>query len=127
MAKYALSYPDILQDGCSFFPGTSQYECFLKIFYKVIDENEEEFKKLGVKRGDLGAHSPRKGAITLVSSGCTVSPPMSSICIRARWSMGPVKDRYIHYEKAGEEFFGRTATGISSCKKSLQSPWFILT
>jgi len=90
LAKYALSHPDILQDGCPLFPGTSQYERFLKIFYNVIDENEEEFKKLGVKKVDLGAHSPRKGAITLVSSGCIVSPPMPSICIRACWSMGPV-------------------------------------
>jgi len=28
--------------------------------------------------------------------------------------MGNVKDRYIHYEKAGDEFVGRSVTGISS-------------
>ena len=125
LAKYALSHPDILQDDCPLFPGKSQYDRFLKIFYKVINENEEEFGKLGVKKGDLGAHSPRKGTITLVASGCTVSPPMSSICIRACWSMGPVKDRYIHCEKAGDEFVGRTATGISSMVKEFAvSPFF---
>ena len=78
---------------------------------------KEEFEKLGVKPGDLGSHSTRKGSITLVSSGCTVSPPMSSICLRACWSMGNVKDRYIHYEKAGDQFCGRSATGISSLRK----------
>ena len=67
LAKYALSHPDILQDDCPLFPEKSQYDRFLKIFYKVINENEEEFGKLGVIKGDLGAHSPRKGAITLVA------------------------------------------------------------
>ena len=28
--------------------------------------------------------------------------------------MGPVKGRYIHYEKAGDQFVGRCVTGISS-------------
>ena len=78
------------------------------------------FVELGVQEGDLGSHSTRKGAITLVSSGCTVSPPMASICLPACWSMGPVKDRYIHYEKAGDQLVGRSATRISSLKKSLQ-------
>ena len=52
-----------------------------------------------------------------MSSGCTVSPPMSSICLRASWSMGPVKERYIHYENVGDEFCVRSGTGISSLTK----------
>jgi hypothetical protein len=28
--------------------------------------------------------------------------------------MGPIKDRYIHYEKAGDQFVGRNVSGISS-------------
>mmetsp|Transcript_8451 Transcript_8451/g.12231 ORF Transcript_8451/g.12231 Transcript_8451/m.12231 type:complete len:297 (-) Transcript_8451:662-1552(-) len=43
---------------------------------------------------------------------------MASICLRACWSMGPVKDRYIHYEKAGNQFTGRCVTGISSLDKT---------
>ena len=71
-----------------------------------------------MKPGDLGSRSTRKGSITLVCSGCTVSPPMSSICLRACWSMGNVKDRYIHYKKSGDQFCGRSVTGISSlCKE----------
>ena len=38
---------------------------------------------------------------------------MSSICLRACWSMGPIKYQYIHYEKAGDKFVGRSVTGIS--------------
>ena len=66
---------------------------FQKIFNKVIRDNLQEFESHGVTIGTLGCHSPRKGAITMVSTGCTISPPMALICLRACWSMGNVKDR----------------------------------
>ena len=76
-----------------------------------------------MKPGDLGSHSTIKGSINLVCSGCTVSPPMSSICLQACWSMGNVKDRYIHCKKAGDQFCGRSVTGIPSlCKEFSVSP-----
>ena len=72
-----------------------------------------EILALGVDPKDLGSHSTRKGSATLVSSGCIVSPPHSSLCLRAGWSMGSVKDRYIHHKSAGDQFVGRTVTGLS--------------
>ena len=39
---------------------------------------------------------------------------MASVCLRACWSIGPIKYRYIHYEKAGDQFVGQSVTGISS-------------
>ena len=76
-----------------------------------------------MKPGDLESHSTIKGSITLVCSVCNVSPPMSSICLRECWSTVNVKDRYIHYEKSGDQFCGRSLTGISSlCKKFSVSP-----
>ena len=50
-------------------------------------------------------------------SGYVVSLTMSSICLRACWSMVTVKDWYIHYEKAGDQFTGRSVTDISSLTK----------
>ena len=117
LARYVVSNPDILKNRGLLFPGQHQYTRFMNIFHKVIRENKELFEANGVREGDLGSHSCRKGAITLVSAGCTVSPPMAAICLRAGWSMGPVKDRYIHYEKARDQFVGRCATGISSLGK----------
>ena len=55
-----------------------------------------------MKHGDLGSHSTRKGSITLVFSGCNVSPPISSICLRACWCMGNVKDRYLSFTFPGD-------------------------
>ena len=117
LAKYLFSNPDVIKNNGKLFPGEHQYDRFVGIFNRVIVDNADIFRSLGIIPGSLGSHSARKGAITLISSGCTVSPPMSSICLRACWSMGPVKDRYIHYEKAGDQFCGRSVTGISSLSK----------
>ena len=121
LARYLLSNPDILKNGGLLFPGQHQYTRFMNVFHKVIRDNKGLFEANGVKEGELGSHSCRKGAITLVSAGCTVSPPMAAICLRAGWSMGPVKDRYIHYEKAGDQFVGRCATGISALGKEFST------
>ena len=75
------------------------------------------FQALGLEKGMLGAHSIRNGAITIVANGCTVSPPMDSISLRDGWSMGKIKDLYIHYDKVGDQFVGRCVTGISSLNK----------
>ena len=95
------------------FPGGNQYQRFMSAFHAVIAENADEFARLGVQPGDLGSHSARKGACSFASAGCTVSPPMASICLRACWSMGPVKERYLHYEKAGDQFLGRAVCGLN--------------
>ena len=111
------------------FPGTSQYNRFMKIFHQVIQENEEAFRKLGVDVGDLGSHSARKGSCSFASAGSTVSPPMVSICLRALWSMGPVKERYLHYEKAGDQYLGRVVAGLNCNDSSfaVSPPYFDLT
>eukprot|EP00980_Cylindrotheca_fusiformis_P027304 scaffold19845_cov136-Cylindrotheca_fusiformis.AAC.1 len=117
LGKYLLSNPDMIQSNTLLFPGSNQYSRFIRVFHRVIEEKSAEFRALGVEKNTLGSHSCRKGAITLVTTGCTVSPPMASVCLRAGWSMGAVKERYIHYEKAGDQFTGRSVTGISSLVK----------
>ena len=48
---------------------------------------------------------------------------MSSICLRACWSMGNARDRYIQYKNSGDQFCGRSVTGISClCKEFAVSP-----
>ena len=106
LGRYLFANLDVLKSGGLLFPHQHQYICFMNIFHKIIRDNKGMFEALGVKEGELGSHSCRKGVITLVSAGCTVCPPMAAICLCAGWSMGPVKDRYIHYEKAGDQFVG---------------------
>ena len=88
------------------FPGGDQYGHFMDCLHRVIRNNLEEFLMLGIKPGDLGSHSAQKGASSYASAGSTMSPPMVSICLRAMWSMGPVKERYLQYEKAGDQYLG---------------------
>ena len=117
LAKYIFSNPDILTTKYPLFPGNCQYDRFLKIFHKVIKDGFDRFQALGVEKGMLGAHSIIKEDTTIVATGCTVSLPMASIFLRDGWIMRPIKDQYIHYEKAGDEFVGRYVTGISSLRE----------
>ena len=78
--KYLFYTGKINSEG-KLFPGEFQYEIFLKIFCKAIRENAEKFNRLEVQVGYVGSHSTHKEKITLLLSGCTILPPMSSICL----------------------------------------------
>ena len=56
----------------------------------------------------------QKGSAILCACGVTVSPSMALICLRSGWSMGTVKDRYLYYEKASDQYVGQTVAGISA-------------
>ena len=81
---------------------------------------------MGIDIDTIGTHSARKGAATYCSTGSTVSPPMASICLRAGWSMGPVKEKYIHYKKAGDQYVGRVIYGlnVNSPEFGVSPPYF---
>ena len=81
LSRYLFTYPQLLKEDASLFQGSSQYNRYAKLFLAVISDNKEELQVLGVEEGDLGTHSCRKGVATMVAAGCTVSPPIVSICI----------------------------------------------
>ena len=85
----------ILEGNLSLFPGDNQYGLYGGLFGKVVKGTENELLALGFHPYDIDTHSLRKEVVTMVASGCTVSPPISSLCIRAGWVMGGVKDKYI--------------------------------
>ena len=95
------------------FPGEFQYDRFSRLFNKIIEKHATIFAQLGVEIGDLGSHSACKGASSYASSGSTVSPPITSICLRAMWFMGNVKNRYMQYKKAGDQYLGRLVSGLN--------------
>ena len=59
MKKSLFSHRDIRREGgegdssTKLFTGDSQYERFIKIFHKVMDENIETFRLLGVDKNSL--------------------------------------------------------------------------
>ena len=79
-----------------------------------------------MKHGDLGSHSTRKGSITLVFSGCNVSPPISSICLRACWCMGNVKDGIYTMKNMGVSFVVEVSPVFHIYVKNMPYPQHIL-
>ena len=108
------------------FEGKDQYNRYTKIFSDVLKKNAVELRKLGLEVGDIGTHSARKGVATLVAAGCTVSPPITSICLRMGWAMGGVKDRYLKLADAGDQAVGRRANLSDPMKKeyAISPPYF---
>ena len=62
----------------------------------------------------------------MIAAGCTVSPPIISICIRAGWAMGGVKDKYLLYGCAGDQYVGRCASCLDQTTKefAISPPYF---
>ena len=96
----------ILEGNLSLFPGDNQYGRYGKKFGKVVKEMKNDLLALRFHPDDIGTNSFCKGVVTLVASGCTVSPPISSLCIRTGWVMGGVKDKYIQRESTGDHYVG---------------------
>ena len=104
------TYPQILVNNASLFQGSSQYDRYSNFFAKLPLEHEYAIAGMVVKICDLGTHSCRKGVATMVAAGCTVSPPIVSICVRPGWVMGGVKDKYPNIEIAGDQHVVRCAS-----------------
>ena len=68
----------------------------------------------------------RKGAAIFVVTGCTVSFLAASIFLRKNWTLGGVKDRYIKYDKARDQFVGRSISGLPILKNISQCPLLTL-
>jgi hypothetical protein len=117
MARYLFTFPQVLSSNSSLFPGRSQYERFNDEFHSLLDKYSDDLSKFGVEKGDFGTHSTRKGVATAIAAGSTMAPPITSLCIRAGWTMGGVKDRYLKYEAAGDQFVGRAAACLDLLSK----------
>ena len=129
LSRYLFTYPQLLNEDASLFQGKSQYNRYANLFLQVISEKKAELQMLGVKNCDIGTHSCCKGVATMVADGCTVSPPIVSICVRSGWVMGGVKDRYLKHESAGNQYVGCCTAGLDQLSKifAISPPCFDFT
>ncbi|KAH9158466.1 hypothetical protein LEN26_002958 [Aphanomyces euteiches] len=81
-----------------------QRDRFGKILSRLLNSN------------DFGTHSIRKGVATFACSGTTSGPSIASVCLRCGWTLGHVLERYIHYERAGDQYLGRIVAGLPNNK-----------
>ena len=113
LAIYLFTNPQLLMGDARLFPGTRQYNRYIEIISKTIANNRQELEQFG-NISNLGSHSIRKGAASYCASGSTISPPIVSICLRANWSIGGSKERYLKFENAGDQFVGRMVSGLDA-------------
>ena len=110
LARYMVTFPS---DGRSLLFGEGSYSRFSKYLGKILKKHEAEVIVLGVDPSDMGVHSIRKGAATYCCSGTTAAPHIASVCNRAGWTMGRVKDTYIKYEAASDHYVGHVVAGLN--------------
>lgn len=96
------------------FNGCNQYERYSKFLQRFISKPDvtAKFQQLGVDPSNIGTHSLRKGAATFVTSGSTICPSSTATSLRAGWTMGKVEQTYLRYEAAGDQYVGRTVSGL---------------
>lgn len=113
LARYLFTFPNSLRGKSALFEGSDVYSRYAKNFTAVLYELKDELEELGVRHPqDLGTHSGRKGIGTLVAAGCTVAPPIVSICLRMGWALGSVLGHYFKRGDTGDQHCGRCAALI---------------
>lgn len=110
LAIYLLCMPPD-PDGTALFPGSGQDSRFGTTLQRVFNTAAVvlELKRRGYTPDQFGTHSIRKGSAT---SGSTACPSVVSVARRAGWAMGTIGLIYLRYESAGDQFVGRTVTGL---------------
>ena len=113
LGAYLIAFPDILNHKHGrLYPGESQKKRFGKQLGVVLKRHYHEFQEIGCDANDIGTHSIRKGAATYCTCACHPGPPIVSVCLRAGWTLGRVKERYLKYDAAGDQLVGRCLSGI---------------
>jgi hypothetical protein len=81
------------------------------------------------KESNFSSRSARKGVATWVAVCCTIFPPIVSLCLRAGRSFGALKDRYLLYENASDQYFGCCASGLATDTTdfAISRPYFDFT
>ena len=125
-ARYIFTFPDVLKEGAPLFEGTNQYARYSTRLHQVFHELKDALNDLGVDWTDLGTHSARKGVGTMVANASTVGPPIVALCLRAGWTLGGVKEKYLFRADGGDMAVGRRAACLDVDEKgfAISPPYF---
>jgi hypothetical protein len=129
LARFLFTFPETFSGNKPLFEGKNSYARYQKVFSQMLLDHGNVFRELGVEPSELGTHSARKGVGTLVAAGCTVAPPIVSICLRMGWALGGVLGRYFKRADAGDMHCGRTAAMQDPMRKEFAvcRPYFDFT
>jgi hypothetical protein len=92
-----------------------------------IKEVQDSLSSMGVDPKLIGTHSFQKGGLTWTASGSTACPSSVAVSLRAGWSLAGVQNTYLRYEAAGDQYVGRTVSGlpIDWSEFAITPPFFI--
>ncbi len=113
LGMYFLLYPPV-EGQMALFPGKDQSQRFGKSLKRILKSEGliDEITALGYDPKNFGTQSLRKGSATYAASGTTDAPSQMSINLRAGWSMTRIEKTYFRYERAGDQYVGRTVAGL---------------
>ena len=97
------------RQGGALFPGLNVMNRFGEALRRVLDKFDDLKCYVDEVLG-IGSHSNRKGVLTHVLQFSFVSPVAAYL--RAGWSLGGVKDRYVMCTAGGDQAVGRAASGL---------------
>ena len=115
----ATSFQTDQSRGRKLFPGKakSQAKRASDLLERVLREYEREIKLMGYDgSSDIGLHSLRKGAASYLAS-LPGGPSPASICLRAGWTQGQIKDIYFRWMSSGDEFVGRCVSLLNMYRR----------
>lgn len=96
----------------SLFSGSAQAARFGAALLRILGSNADLLKEHGFVPEDFGTHSNRKGSATYVTSGTPDGPGQVPVNLRGGWTMKDVEKSYFQFERAGDQFVGRTVAGL---------------
>jgi hypothetical protein len=96
--------------GMDLFEGPAPESAFTKWLHTTALNGLTE-EELGIAKREIGTHSFRKGSATYVSSFDVLSE--TSIDIRAGWSIGRVRGKYVFGTPGSDQLIGRILSGLN--------------
>ena len=115
--EVSVFYPDVLNSDVPLFEGKPQYTRYDMQLTKLVKQLDMQLKILGSEAGYIGSHSCCKGVATMLAAGCTVSPPIVTLCIWEWQVLGGVKYKYIFIKKADDKYIRSCASFLDQLKK----------
>lgn len=127
LSVYLATTPISHHQNGKLFGGKNQYSRFRKHLMSLVRSHVDEILSMGIDPSDIGVHSIRKGSATYVMNGTTSAPSIAALCNRAGWTMGKVRDTYLNYEAAQDQYVGRIVCGlnVNSYQFSASPPHFL--
>jgi hypothetical protein len=95
------------------FPGANQAERITAALHRFTNGVvAADMRDHSLTTSEISSHSFRKGSLTFLTGVATFAPNIVAIQLRAGWTLEGVQGRYLKYSAAGDQYVGRTISGL---------------